>query len=226
MNERENILKKFLENKYGNREEDFWEPEIGTYHASELSDCPKKIYLDKTGEESETDSSSYPYFLLGNMLERQYFYALKSYYGSDHVKNDVRISIELNEDVQKSPIEIVGQTDPVLVDYNLEPKRVFEVKTIKNLHYVEEEPKMGHYMQITPYLKVLKCPGTIVYIKRDDLSTLVHDVSFDPELFSERVEEIKKVHNAIINKTPPPAEPREQWQCKWCDYKEACDEVS
>lgn len=214
------VLDTYLEDRFGDRDDDFYNPKVGEYHASATGQCLRKIYMKYTvPEKIPEDKSGWPHFLLGNTLEDIYFDALKNYYGQRRVKNDVKIEIDCDG------FTIKGETDPVLFTANAEPDTVFEVKTTTNIKNNKNTPSKHHVYQLQVYLHALKASGKIVYIQKNSLDTVVHNVAYDPEVFNDGVRRISELHRCLKDGSEPLAEPFQDWQCKFCNLKEVglCD---
>lgn len=210
------IFKEYLNDKYAPKEDSFWSPEFGKYHASSMGKCLRQTYY-KHIYGPKKDLSSYPNFELGNTIERIAEHVLSEFYGWDYVKNSFRIHID-NKD-----FDIVGQTDILLFGENLELKTMFEIKSTKNIIYNQDNPNDMHVMQVHPYMKALNLDSCyVLYIQKTDMTTVGHEVEFDDFIYNKGVENISILHKAIENESPPPPKPFKNVECSWCNYKPIC----
>ncbi len=211
------IISKHLYEKFNDRDDSFWERQIGRYHASDFGKCLRKSYYEHTLGKRESEGS-YPHFQLGNLVENFVEEALASHYGSDSVKNSFRIELDYDD------FRVVGQTDPVVVGPNAEPEKIFEVKSTKNISFREEGPSKHHVMQVHPYMKALGLDScTFIYVQKTDLSVISHEISFSEGTFSEGLERIKSLHEDLVRHGPPPSEPFMDFECRFCSYKDKCE---
>jgi len=215
----EDVLKEYLRHRAESSSK-YHETKDGVYHASETSQCLRKLYYKRKAPEDKIpkDESSYPHFRLGHLIERIYFNALKHKHSYMHVRNSVPIRHEFDD------FELVGQTDPVILGENLKPKRIYEVKSTSNIKYSKNEPSKHHVFQVHPYIAALQCPCSIVYIQKTNLSTATHEVNFDPSIFKASVDRLRELHKYLNDNKLPPSEPfSPKFECKFCSFSKHCN---
>lgn len=216
----------------------------GEYHASSVSQCPRRWYWDF---KRETKDEWSPYFELGRMFEKLHGRALRWKYESYRVKQDVEITIHLDDD-----ITVVGESDWVVfeegarynidkvvlnqdgtrdaitesgdvVEYNSDIMKVIETKTTKKIEWREKYGyKKKHLYQLQTYMWAMGVRGEIVYLTRNELDEIVF--SFDRDSFIESDMEIrvKRHHNNLEEDEPPDTDPLTDRACKYCEWKDDC----
>lgn len=211
------IMNRYLEAEYADQDDEYYEPKVGTYHASTMGRCVRHNYFAFM-EDIRPDDGAWPHFELGNTLEDVFVKALRNEYGWRYVKNSVPIRIGFDG------YEIVGETDPVVLKDNMNIRRLYEVKTTKNLSYVKSTPKLEHVYQVHCYMYALgllddRC--TIVYISKYDLDTQAHHVEFDKSIWNDIVDKVATLHEAIENEEPPEVQPKSEHDY-FCDAGDQC----
>jgi CRISPR/Cas system-associated exonuclease Cas4 (RecB family) len=122
-------------------------------------------------------------------------------------------------------LEIVGETDQVLIGDNGEIEKLFEVKSTaeRGFTYREDKPSRHHVYQVHPYMKGLNLNSCeIIYVSVPDLREAHHIIKFSPRTWSYLELRMIKLHNAIMQERPPEAKPFEKWECNYCEYQEEC----
>lgn len=249
----EPVIKSYLDEKYLNRSNDDdgrFKDERGEYHASRVGSCPRQwAWKFQKGNES----TSSPYFELGDYFETIYGDALRAEYGSDRVVQDVECEI------QYSGFHITGESDWVVLtpDAEITPETVFldnatgtrrvmpadgdetqpyqneidhviETKTIKKAAWVDRYGDSRDYIyQLSTYMLAFDCPGQLSYMERNDLSERVKPYERDEFREMDLQLRAKRQHDALDddNDDIPPAAPPKDKTCDWCQYKDECQEV-
>lgn len=208
------IIQRYLNAEHGERGE--WHtPEPGEYHASQTGKCVRNWYYTRK-EDITPDASAYKHFELGNVLEEVLMGALRQEFGDRYVKTDIPVT------VQGDGWQLVGETDPVVVDDNFDIRHLTECKTTGNLKYTRDSPKFNHLCQVHVYMAALdlnRCK--IVYIQKYDLDTQVHDVKFDPQIYNGIIDRVSELHEALGTDEPPEAQ-EEEAQDYFCNLDERC----
>lgn len=209
------LMNSFLNSQH-EEQDDYYEHEHGEYHASTSGACVRRNYFNIV-DDVKPGQDAYPHFELGNRLEEIWIDVLKEEHGKRHVKNSIPIRVEQDD------WAIIGETDPVVVDYNMEVEHLWEVKTTSNLSYVRSEPKEEHVYQVHCYMMGLGNPPStsIVYLNKKNLDTVIHEVSFDPEIWMDIVDRFTRLHEALEADEPP--EPQEEGEY-FCDHGAKCCE--
>lgn len=210
------IMRDYLNEKYSEEDDEYFERKFGVYHASGSGKCPRRRYFDFV-EDTQVEARAYPHFELGNMIEDIFEDALIARYGHRYVVNGLPIEIPIDDFV------LVGETDPVIINDNFEIRELWECKSTSNLSYTRDGPKRAHVRQVHAYmygLKLFEC--NIIYVNKKNLRTQVHPVEFDPEIWAEIVADWRTVHEAIVNEEPPGPESDEDRQDHFCSHDARC----
>lgn len=213
-------IENWLASKYGgDRDDDFYDRRIGEYHASMSKNCIRRNYLDYTIG-SEPGSDAWPHFEMGNTLEKKKLWALEEEHGKRFVKNSVPIKIDLGD------FCIVGETDPVVVDWNWEIQQLHEVKSTNGMSYVRDSPKEEHVYQTHCYMKALDLDTCIItYISKTNISDEVeHIVQFDPDIWNDITFRFTMLHRALTTDEMPPEsdEDDHDYFCPFDDREMCC----
>lgn len=243
------LLDNWLEDKYtGDQPDDArFKDTRGEYHASNVSQCPRRWYWDfkREGEDSWS-----PYFELGRVFERIYGRALEWQYGEDRVKQDVGVTIQLADD-----IEIVGESDWTifedgaryeidevilnqdgtrdalteqgeLIDYGSDIMKVVETKTTKNIKWRRKYGyKPQHLYQVQTYMWPMSCPGEIVYMTRNELDEMVFEFDRDEQIEQDIQIRAQRHHMNLLQDDPPDTDPISERQCKYCEWRDECEQM-
>lgn len=133
------LLEDYFEDKYTGNSDGRFRDQIGEYHASNVSNCPRAWYWDFTREGEDSWS---PYFELGRMFERMYGRALKWKYG-DRAKQDVQIEIEIADD-----ITIVGESDWVIFEEDAPRVDKVILKQDGSREFIEDDDRIDILSQL------------------------------------------------------------------------------
>jgi len=213
----ESVMQAYLRAQHGGELDDYYKPRIGEFHASTTGSCVRRLYFDFMDPE-KPDDGAWKHFELGNRMENIFEDALKERHEPKYVVNAVPIEVEIDD------FKIVGETDPVVIDDNMDVETLWEVKSTSNLSYVRSQPKWPHVCQLHCYaygLDVLSGSGRrkIVYIDKTSLETVVHDVSFERGIWQHILGKLRTVYQALLDEEPPePAE--EKHQDHFCPHKD------
>jgi CRISPR/Cas system-associated exonuclease Cas4 (RecB family) len=158
------------------------------------------------------------------------------------VRQDVDIEIHLDD------LQIVGQTDWVVLEDSINLDKVIvkdgertahvgnrvvrydpewvqtvvETKTIRDTSWVRLEGKEGHYYQLGCYQHALDTDGQLVYMQRNDMDYIVHDVEYDDALWMDIKLRARRHHHNADKNAAPPATPLTERDCKYCSYRSEC----
>lgn len=146
------MYSEFLNAKYGTDSpgSDRFEKTVGKYHASQISNCERKLYW-QFNKGSEPDESSYKYFELGRLHEANFGAALAWKYGdftpkdvgrltneelveaTDRVAQDVMIRVEFDDFV------LTGESDWVVFEEDADPVELVVVNGDRTAFVDDEE---------------------------------------------------------------------------------------
>lgn len=211
------VMGAFLEAEHGGELDDYFKPKIGEFHASTTGSCPRRMYYDFV-EPKRPGKGAWKHFELGNRMEDVFEDALAEKHGSKYVINRVPIDIDFGQ------YKIVGETDPVVINDNMEIDTLWEVKSTTNLSYVRNKPKWPHVTQLHAYaygLDLMNRPGArkIVYIDKTSLETVTHEVSFEQGIWKHVTNKLETVYEALMNGEPPEVS-EDKHRDHFCPHKE------
>lgn len=201
-------VKKYFTDRQASRN---WERTPGKYYASQSFSCPARVYFQakNIGEEQEPP---YGIFERGVYAEDFLIKALQSQYG-ERLMTQVPVKIQLAEGFQ-----VTGKIDAMLVDYNLKPIRIWEIKSMVGKTAARKEAKKGHKGQALIYNAVLgPLEGTsVVYINTGDYLDITEHVisgTFDED-WEELVQYWVMTHDSIVHDMPM-QRPYSDYECHY-----------
>lgn len=206
------------------------EPDSFRHRPSLLLRCHRYAYYKRRNAPRESGSPD-GLFWFGSKFEEEVIVPFLQDVSPDHlfVQNSVWTSSTI--DVEDVELVVKGMTDPVLVTDDGEPVLVTEIKTSSSVEY-RSDPAEHHKAQIHSYLFGLQSqydreiPGVIVYISRDTLDLKAFSVDFDAGFWMDVVGWMRDQTGFEDKDELPPASPRQDWECKYCDYKNRCGKGS
>lgn len=244
-----NLIDRWIEDKYtgSSPDDDRFKDQRGEYHASSVSQCPRKWYWDFTREQEDEASV---YFELGRVFEKIYGRALTWEFGDDRVKQDVRITIYLDDD-----ISVVGESDWVvfeedgrfdidevilkqdgtrqavtnsgdILEYNSDIMKVIETKTTKKIEWRKKYGhKPQHLYQLQTYMWAMGVKGEIVYMTRNELDEMVFEFERDEQIEQDIEIRVRQQHNNLDSERVPDTDPITDRKCNYCEWKDSCQEL-
>lgn len=209
-------MRDILETHLEDRDSKWHETKPGVYHASSAGYCKRKAYYRIQGLDEDLPLGL---FRMGEMVEDVVEAALRDEYGERFVKNAVPVKHDAGE------FAVVGSTDPVVLGYNGDILRVYEVKSSESK--LENRVKDQHLLQAGFYGHLLDAPVHVVHPGRSDVLEIPDDdVAMDAKecevRFREAMEWFEDLHGYVAESELPPATPSGGWECQWCDFRERC----
>jgi len=205
----------------------------GRFSPSELLKCHRKIYYKHlNAPEENADPKGIFYF--GNQFEEdlaEEFIADAMSGLNTYLRNSLWTQIEIDTDM--GTIVVNGSTDPVVVDEDAEPILLSEIKTSSSLKYTSS-PKEHHLAQAHAYMEGLSRKFDLevrdvvfLYADRESLQAKTFHVEFDNEFWENKVVDWmeRNTYHRVFGFLPP-AEPEQEWECKFCPYKNRCGQSS
>jgi CRISPR/Cas system-associated exonuclease Cas4 (RecB family) len=196
---------------------------------SSLLQCHRKIqYRQENAPEEQDDAEGILW--TGRRVEEDIVLPfLQEVVGTEQIYVRNSMWIDFTAEVINHDIRIKGVTDPVLVDEDSNPLMPTEVKTTSSLEY-KDSPNTHHRAQLHAYLAGLSdksnqdlSEGVLIYVSRETLEMKSFHVEFDPDFWQETVLEWAKTHTEYrLDDELPPASPEQDWECKYCSYRERC----
>jgi hypothetical protein len=199
------------------RELDSERGDEGTLHFSDLTGCPREVYLRLLGEPTLPG----PRFIIGHAAE-QYIAA--------------KIDAEMPDDVTVRRGRVIewngltGHLDIEILDVNAEPNTVLMVIDPTTTTRKNCGPNEGHTLKTAAYAYAVGAPDFAEWVLRlgregrriDILQDELHPFrteDFVPTIL-ERREMLREVEKAIAGEAPPPPEEPPEWVTWKC--KEYC----
>lgn len=205
----------------------------GRFSPSELLKCHRKVYYKHlNAPEENPDPKGIFYF--GNQFEEdlaEEFIADTVSVPGTFLQNSIWTRFEIDTDI--GTVVVNGSTDPVVVDKNAEPILLTEIKTSSSLQYTSE-PKQHHLAQAHAYMEGLSRKfdsvvrnAVFLYADRKSLQAKTFHVKFDDEFWENKVVDWmqRNTYYRVFGFLPP-AEPEQEWECKFCPYKNRCGQSS
>lgn len=184
---------------------DYYSIKSGIFHVSEISYCPRFIYLSRT-EPIESNLETKKYFLIGNLFHDFFEKEILKEYSCEQ-----KIEYDLGE------LKIIGKADA----YN--ETEVIDLKTCKDTKYIYA-PKEGDIIQLNIYMKILGLKdGRLIYIGKNDLSIKDFKIKFNEKLFEESIKKIRFIQDKLNKKADYKEisiEPSSK--CYYCKYIRRC----
>lgn len=204
-------------------------PDHERHTPTHLLKCHRKVvYRQENAPEEQPDPDGL--FWLGTQFEDELAFPFLSHAVTDadtYVRDAVWIDYTVETDAGE--IRITGSTDPVIVDADAVPLLPTEIKTKSSLEDIAT-PNRTHRAQLHAYLVGLSrkyditCThGTIIYGSRKFPDVRIFHVDFDEDFWNDVVLEWAKTHTAYrVNDELPPAEPEQNWECRFCSFRQRC----
>lgn len=243
------LIEQWLEDKYTGDQPDGsrFKDEQGEYHASNVSQCPRKWFWDFTRETEDTWS---PYFELGRLFEKIYGRALEWKFGPSRVKQDVGIEIHISDDmvivgesdwvvfeedfeyqVEKVILKQDGSREAVRHDgtrgeYQGEIQKVIETKTTKDISWRERYGhKQQHLYQVQTYMWAMDCPGEIAYMTRNELNEMVFEFERSEHIEQDIEIRVRRHDSNLTMNQAPDTDPLTERACEYCEWNDECEEL-
>lgn len=195
---------------YWEQDNERYEREEGRYWASECWQCPAKVWFKNNPTEDEEIDLPHGVFERGNSAEDFICEkVLRPQYG-DYLLREVPIGIPIGDDML-----ITGKADAVLVDRNLQVRRVWEIKSKGGRIYSYNSAKTHHECQLLHYVKALRPSegGAVIYVNTSDYDDYAEiNVSYTKERWHEIVRYWISVHEQFIDNEPV-FKPKNSWEC-------------
>jgi len=219
------LIQNKLVSEFSNKDSSYWEREDKTYHCSDWGKCPLKTYFEfKLGKRE--DEEAYRVFRQGHDIEAFIQEVMELEFGNRLIKNSYPIKFNIGD------IKIVGETDIVRISEDGKKiEQMYEIKSTKNTHYVQDTPNENHIFQVQPYMLGLNLDRCkIIYIDKRDLKGIVHTVEYSTEKYKEGFKRVKTIEETLRGEKEIDAlleiSPFEDWECKYaCQYVNKCEEL-
>jgi CRISPR-associated exonuclease Cas4 len=196
--------------------------EPGIFYPSESMQCQRKIYISVIHPERKKDKMPFGLFHMAKYAEESIIKCLQSTPGYI-VQEQVRLEKEIAPNVI-----IHGYEDFKLLNADGDTLGIYEIKSIGNISYIQkaEMAKLHHRSQLQCYLQTEKCDnGSIVYVERGDICKIKEfEDSLDDDLWDDIKTHFSELTEYMSEREMPPPMPVEEWECKYCEFKDKCKE--
>lgn len=185
----------------------------GEYHVTELCNCIRKAWFQRTrNEPTEKNVFMFNGLLLHNILPKiTDELATNEKIPGDYVWYERKCVCELEG------LRIVGSADMVTNDYVYEFKFASNSVSDNISHY-----NMMYFNQVNAYCNMLNIDKyRIIYINNIDLSVSISEGETNKLSFEQLKDKAIELHKCITNKSMP--EQEGNIYCKYCKYKKECD---
>jgi len=205
------LLAGFLERK---RSEDRKAPQKGVYYASDLgAECMRQCFY-RYSVDKPVDPFTLGVFELGSVLHEWFGGVVKEALGGE---------VDLEKEVppyRNHSFEVHGRADIVLRGL------VVDVKTVSPNAFRHGGLPYGHHVaQVNFYMRQLGVQDAqIVYLDKYALRVESYALKFDPRLFRESMNQVRRLNSHLKDKTAPPrcAAYPSRFPCTYCNFREEC----
>jgi len=204
-------------------------PGARRHSPSSLLQCHRKIvYRQENAPEEQRDAHGILW--AGQQIEEKIVLPfLQDVIATDntYIRNSVWVDFTVESEL--GDLNIKGVTDPVVVDEQSLPLVPTEIKSTSSLDYLDG-PKPQHLAQLHAYQSGLSekydreiTEGVLIYVSRESFELEVFHTEFDAEFWEDTVLQWITTHSEYrLDGQLPPAEPQQDWECKFCSYKDRC----
>ncbi|MEM1859835.1 MAG: PD-(D/E)XK nuclease family protein [Metallosphaera sp.] len=210
-------------------DDEFKQPYEGEYWPSQIWNCLRKQYYDRTSPVlSGIDSARFT--VLGEALHDLVAEILKK---EDSVKVTSELPLRIPHPTNHE-IVISGRADDLIVIEFTKERYLVEVKSVDNLQHKVRNgylPRLEHRAQLNLYMKAFpKSKGVLLYVDRSNFEMEEFILDFDEQLYLKTMERAELLHRAIKERKVPEPEAKlrddMRWQCDFCLYRAKCDKDS
>lgn len=195
------------------------------FRMSEAGDCQRKIQYKLIGTES-SDAIGDRAFLVFHQGNEIHTEIKRLLYNADWRISRQEKPVEINMD----GLKIVGHID----GYISKIKKILEIKTINRFSFEkilkEKEPTKETLGQLQLYLyaaaqEKITNEGLLLYVCKDTMRMQEIPVFLDLNIVNQVIEKFYTIQSSIKNNQiieRPFTNPKEQWQCSYCQYQTLC----
>ena len=208
------------------------ERQIGEYYCTDLGNCIRKTWYkhqDIELEEADREETvrMLKVFERGNLLHEWVTERIRKHV--EGIGGTLREEVSVVIPNLKEQFVIRGRIDNLIA--TKDGYEIIEVKTTARIPSPRGRkimPQPHHVAQVMPYL--LYSPNAkagILYIEPATLKTAFYEVRYDMFAMQDLWAKANDLHHCLTNNILPEAEAKlkkeENWQCKYCEFKEICD---
>jgi len=204
-------------------------PDSERHSPSRLLKCHRKVVYQQCNAPEETSDPD-GIFWFGTRFEEDIAFPFleRAITNADtYVQNSVWVDFRV--ETKGVELQIKGETDPLIVDADATPILPTEIKTKSSVEHTSE-PNRSHRAQLHAYMAGLSekfgvdlTDGVVMYGSRKTMDVKIFHVEFDEEFWEDVVLEWAADHTHYrLTEELPPAEPENDWECKFCSFRERC----
>jgi len=201
-----NMVEKWIVDKQ-NKDEHRRAVANNVFYASQAGGCPRALYYKKVFGDKEFEVRALLIFQMGNIVH--------DFLQKEILKGESEKSLTIQED----GVVIYGRLD------HIDDEEVIEIKSTGAVKYNEKEASPHHLEQLNLYMKAMgREKGRMVYVEKNTLEIVEHEVKFNPELYQKTVDNFRQVAKAVEIQVAPAklSDYPKSWKCRYCDYKDEC----
>lgn len=197
---------------------------VGKYSPSVIKDiCVRRSYFNAIAESIEWPADKLRLFKAGDVIHDFAAKVLRSVGRYTQVEAETRFLCVVPH--PRDLVTVSGRADVVAMD-NDGQTVVFEFKSIYSLRFVTEAPNIIDVRQLQLYLGCLHAQkGYVVYIEKQTLNSVTHEVRYNHKLFMELIEAVKTLHEFVVKREVPLmaySRARDRFPCDYCNFVAAC----
>jgi len=197
--------------------------QIGRYYPSEVGSCLRKVWYSYKYPQ-EVNLELRKIFEVGDIIHGFVVEVLKS----EKNKEVELLEAEMPFQIDHKDFTISGRVDDLVLVKISGKKVLVEVKTTKNLSFIER-PQTSHLTQLMFYMEATGVhDGVVLYVDKNNLKSRVFEVEFDTQEAADIFDRFSFLHEHLKEDRVPEPEAKQiedmKWTCKYCEYKEKCDE--
>jgi CRISPR/Cas system-associated exonuclease Cas4 (RecB family) len=208
------MLKELIDKFYLDKEQDRTQTH---FYITDAGKCSRAVFFKfKKAPKKEMEARVLRMFDHGDYIHRLIMRAL---FGARKVR-------VVASEIDMPPQELIsGRADAIIsVDNEL---YVLDIKSMNSMIFDKlEAPKEDNANQLQLYLHFFQVPkGILLYVNKDNQDLKEFIVNYDRNLclkLLKELQELKKKIDTDIIPLPLPDYP-ENWQCRYCQFKEVCD---
>lgn len=208
------MLKEIIDKYYLDKEKDRIQT---SFYISEAGKCSRAIFFKfKNVPKKELQPNILRLFDHGEHMHQLIMRALIS-------TRDIHV---VSSEVDIPPQQLVrGRADAIVSDGR--SLYVLDIKSMNSMVFNSlKEPKEENIMQVQLYLHYFRIPkGILLYVNKDNLNLKEFEVLYDQNSAESLLNGLAVLKKQIEINTMPVrlADYPDNWQCRYCQFKEVCD---
>jgi CRISPR/Cas system-associated exonuclease Cas4 (RecB family) len=209
------MLKELIDKFYFDRQKD---KEQQHFYITDAGKCPRSVFFKfKNAPRKEMEARILRMFDHGDHIHQLIMKPLLSIREIHVVASEINIP----------PQELIsGRADAIISDGK--NMYVLDIKSMNSMIFGKlAEPKEENVDQIQLYMHFFKVPkGILLYVDKDKLELKDFVLAYDEVRVKNLLSSLDYLKKQIDKNVIPsriPGYPNDDWQCKYCSFKEICD---